>query len=409
VLKGLRFVHPMDWWRGMDWGIPGIYLLTGGRQIGKSTSTKLLIKELLQKTVFLPQQIFYLPCDQIDTYHQLIETVRPFIEENPTRFLLIVDEVTFVKDWDRAIKALADEGHFRRGSVILTGSDSVILKDAMNRFPGRRGQAAQTDFHLYPLKFCDYVQLTDPQLIKKLDDQKLLQSFDEYLQCGGYLKAINDFHTHGAVSDATYRTFEQWIVGDFEKRGKSLRYLKELLKALLESASSQLTYSGLTQRIGEMSKETLIDYCQLLERMDVLFSLQAFDQNKRIGFPKKARKFHFWDPFIFDTLLRCLQKDGAFFLGRDFLPMKVESVVAASFKSGSPTFYWKAKGEIDVVSVQPDGVHFIEVKWSDRVRTQDLQELKKQKNSVVLTRNLSEGVVGSIPLQYLPRYLLEIV
>ncbi len=70
-LKELAYVHPMDWWKGIAWNEPGIYLLTGGRQIGKTTSTKLLIKHALDKKLFSPQRIFYLPCDQIDDYHHL--------------------------------------------------------------------------------------------------------------------------------------------------------------------------------------------------------------------------------------------------------------------------------------------------------------------------------------------------
>src|SRR3989338_8765886 len=70
-LSETPLVHPMDWWRKIDWQAPGIYLLTGGRQIGKTTSTKLLLKELLVTKRFPPQSIYYLPCDQIDTHIQL--------------------------------------------------------------------------------------------------------------------------------------------------------------------------------------------------------------------------------------------------------------------------------------------------------------------------------------------------
>ena len=53
----------------------------------------------------------------------------------------------------QGLKALADEGAVQSGLCLLTGSDSAILKEATMRFPGRRGNAAITDFHLYPLTF----------------------------------------------------------------------------------------------------------------------------------------------------------------------------------------------------------------------------------------------------------------
>ena len=38
-----------------------------------------------------------------------------FDEASNQSFLLTIDEVTFVGNWDRVIKALVDEGHFKRG------------------------------------------------------------------------------------------------------------------------------------------------------------------------------------------------------------------------------------------------------------------------------------------------------
>lgn len=406
LLADLAFVHPMDWWRALDWQRPGIYLLTGGRQIGKSTSLKLLIKEKLLKKEFPPEQIFYLPCDQIETHQELSVILRLFWEGLPDPkkpFLLLIDEVTYVKEWDRAIKALADEGWFRYGFCIITGSDSLILKEAMSRFPGRRGEAAQTDFIIRPLDFKEYIELIDPHI----KASELLAPFQKYLQCGGHLRAINNLHQEGEVSEATYRTFEQWILGDFEKRGKSPQHLKRILKAVLETAGTQITYSSLTHRIGEISKPTFLEYFELLERLDILFSLEAFDQNKKLGFPKKARKLHFWDPFILETIRRWLEREGLLNTAIDWEPVKVESVAAAHFKKRGPAYYWKGKGEIDVVGIQQREVLFAEVKWTKQLRSWDLDELKKHKNTAILTRQTERGVAEGIPLYFLPAYLLR--
>lgn len=46
----------------------------------------------------------------------------------PTQGLrfLIVDEVTYIKEWDRGIKYLADIGIFDNVILMLTGSDLVL-------------------------------------------------------------------------------------------------------------------------------------------------------------------------------------------------------------------------------------------------------------------------------------------
>ena len=168
-LSELHYVSPLDWWKSIDWKSPGILILTGGRQIGKSTSTKLLIKEVLKTNRVSADSIFFLPADQILDHLQLTRILRFFLDslpKNSSPFLLVIDEITFVRDWDRSIKALADEGWFRRGFCLLTGSDSVILKEAASRFPGRRGRADQVDFHLHPLSFREYVSLIEQKFIK---------------------------------------------------------------------------------------------------------------------------------------------------------------------------------------------------------------------------------------------------
>jgi predicted AAA+ superfamily ATPase len=411
LLSTLPLVHPMNWWREIDWERPGIFILTGGRQIGKSTSTKLLIKELLLQKRFDRRSIFYLPCDQIVDRQHLMRILRFFIDgltRPKSSFLLIIDEVTFVPEWDRTIKALADEGWFRQGFCLLTGSDSAILKEATVRFPGRRGEADIVDFHLWPLSFRDYAHLTQPRLLdhaqEKISD--LFNLFSNYLSCGGYLRAINDLHQKGRVTPATYATFEQWIRGDFIKRGRTEANLLSVLKALVETGVSQTSYSRLSERADLLSKETFMEYCQLLERMDILFNLQAFDQSRRRGFPKKARKFHFSDPFIHDTIESWLLREH---LITEKSPegFKVEATVAAQYHRHSPVYYLKAEGEIDLLIPLKKGFLPIEVKWSEQMRAKDLAQLRKYGNSVILTKGNQKGTVDGVRACPLPLFLIE--
>ncbi|MFH0799479.1 MAG: ATP-binding protein [Pseudomonadota bacterium] len=411
ILKDLKFVSPLNWWADLDWTKPGIYILTGGRQIGKSTSTKLLIREVLKQKTFSAQQVFYLPCDRVDDYHHLARVISAFVEDIPKgeegRFLIIIDEATFVPDWDRAIKALTDDGTLKRGFCIITGSDSVILKDAASRFPGRRGEADIQDFHLHPLNFHEYIKLVNPEFLKEPENhiEKILASFKTFLKCGGYLRAINDIHSAGEIRKATHLTFEQWIRGDFERRGKNAQTLLHLLATVFESAGTQVTYSSLTNKMGRVAKETFIDYVNLLERMDVLFALQAFDQNTRMGFPRKARKLHFWDPFIMDTVDRWLVAERCM-KPRDTDPLKAESIAAANYRRCLPTYYLKADGEVDIVIADEKRFVPMEVKWTNQLRPNDLKQLVKYKEAVILTKTTSRCTIEGIQAVPLPLFLL---
>lgn len=409
-LKHLIFVHPMDWWNGIDWSSPGIYILTGGRQIGKSTSLKLLIKNLLTEKKWDKKQIYYLPCDTISDYNELLKIVREVLGEidRSKPYLIMLDEVTFVSGWDRTIKALADEGVFEKGFCILTGSDSVILKDAAQSFPGRRGNSDKVDFHLHPLSFREYIKLVHPSLLQNSKDQVtvLFEEFENYFKCGGFLRAINDLHMTGNIFDATYATFEQWIAGDFTKRNKNIKSLQEVLKALFVTSTSQVTYSGLTERCLDLSKDTFIEYSNMLERMDVLLVSEAFDQNSRLGFPKKARKFYFADPFIIDVISRWLIRERYIQTGISD-EIKPESIAASHCRREFPTYYMKAEGEIDIVIVDENKFTPIEIKWTNQIRPRDLKQLKKYSNSVILTKQRSESMFEEIKSMPLPLYLLE--
>jgi len=326
-----------------------------------------------------------------------------YARQNPLTaglFLLVIDEVTFVKHWDRVIKSLADEGVFRRGLCLLTGSDTLILKEAAMRFPGRRGDASQTDFHVYPLSFPEYAHLRFPDSLSRQNNLSLL--FQEYLHCGGYLRAINDLAAYGEVTQATYSTYEQWIRGDFLRQGKHEETLIAVIHALLTIGVSQISYSKLTQKIGLISKETCIDYCRLLERMGVLIDLRAYDQNKKQGFPRKDRKFHFSDPFVQRTLVQWLVSRGV--LGSPLIVESylVEACVASHCHRWGRTFYFKGEGEIDVILLRNQQTNAIEVKWSNQLRPHDLKLLKLFKKSVILTKTPVSGTLEGI--QCLPVY-----
>lgn len=403
-LSLLKYKHSARWWDSLSPKTPGIYILTGGRQVGKSTSCKLFIAHCLQENLFDSEAIFYLSCDEIYDAAELSQEITQFLDSVVNRpFLLIIDEVTFVKNWDRVIKSIADQGRFSHGLCLITGSDTIILKEAAMRFPGRRGNASQTDFHISPLSFSQYVALLNAN---SSDDETLATLFKQYLQCGGYLRAINDLAQHGQVLTATFQTYEQWIRGDFLKQRKKERYLFDLLSALLNIGISQISYSTLTQKIGSISKETCLDYCDLLKRMEVIFDLQAYDQNKKLGFPKKARKIHFVDPFIQRAIQHWLMRERYTTSDIDESAL-VESVVASHCYRHGGAFYFKGQGEIDVISVVHDKVTAIEVKWTNQLRPMDLKTLKQFKHAIVLTKTFDTGHSDNVHFMPVYRFLMN--
>lgn len=434
-LQNLPFVYYSPLIKGIPILTPGIYILTGGRQVGKTTVLKLIIKKLLEEDNLSPNQIFYLPCDTIENFSQLLFEIDQFRQsmKSGQPFALLIDEITYVKDWVRAIKSLADAGFFKNGSVLLTGSDTCLLKNAMMEFPGRRGLADEQDFHLYPLSFYEYIALKSAALLPHLQEARkkfqndfsiidlkldigianaLQENFNEYLLTGGYLLAINDYAKNKSISNATYKTYAQWIIGDVLKRGKNELYLNEIIKAVFLRLSKQVTWHSFASDLSIEHHQTLIDYVNLLVRMDVLVVLQAFREDKLRPAPKKAKKICFSDPFIFHALHGLVQgKETPYDLSLDLLSSHsdiknalIEGCVASLCRRKWEAYYIKAESEVDLVLVQADKFFPIEIKNTLALNSKDLKQILKYKHGLVGYAGLEAGAFKH--LQVIPIPLL---
>lgn len=277
--------------------MPGIYTLGGGRQIGKTTLLKQWMLRLLDQEIE-PQSIVFFSGELIDDHHALLSLLQQQIKIMPQDKLLyiLLDEVTYIKDWDKAIKYAADSGLIDNVVLMLTGSDLSLIQEARMRFPGRRGKASETNFHFYPLSFREFVNLVgSAKLIDELNHiqqtsntiKTLFKLFEQYLLHGGYLTAINNYAQHQTILPATLITYSDWIRGDVLKRGKQENYLREILIAIIKKYTSQITWNNLASDLSIDHPKTVADYVALLESMDAIFNQAALLEDKLTAAPKK--------------------------------------------------------------------------------------------------------------------------
>lgn len=136
-LNSVKFVYESKLLEEENFLIPGIYLISGGRQIGKTTLLKQLILKWLRYKTFLPENFYFITGELIDAHHVLRRIITTF-HKPEERQVLFIDEVNYIPDWDKSVKFIADAGMTENMSVILTGSDNRIIKTSMKRFAGRR-------------------------------------------------------------------------------------------------------------------------------------------------------------------------------------------------------------------------------------------------------------------------------
>jgi predicted AAA+ superfamily ATPase len=410
--------------------IPGIYTLSGGRQTGKTTLLKQWMAELLESRV-PPNAIAFMTGELVDDHHSLIRLVTNLLTEMPDKDLkfIFLDEVTYIRDWDKGVKYLADAGMLENTVLVITGSDMVIIKEARMRFPGRRGISEKVDFHLYPLCFLEYVKLSkrisndeidlltithELPRIELLD--RLFEEFDRYLSHGGFLTAINDMAMHQRILPATFSTYSDWIRGDVLKRNKQEHYLLEILQAIVKRYGSQITWNALAHDLSIDHPKTVADYVALLVSMDATFVQAALLEDKLTASPKKAKKLMFADPFIFHAVNSWVKPCEDPFneqlkptlANADWSAKLVEACVTTHYRRIFPTYYIKSKGEVDIAYVDKNQFWPVEVKWSAQLRPKQLKQITKYSNGLILTKSRQQGEIHGIPTIPLPLALLRI-
>ena len=346
--------------------------LFGPRQVGKTTLLKLLIKKLLDEGVD-PMAVFYLRCDYIEDYKELINVLDEYFEmrevEGIESSYIFLDEITFPREWFRAIKLYVDMGKFRNDVLVLTGSVSMYLKGEVETFPGRRGKGK--DIIMYPLSFREFVRVASPEVYKNIPrvsdpfeadecidakpwTNELRILFSLYLKSGGFPRAVKDVLKSGRVSEETYETYLAWVRGDILRLGKSEWVVKRIIKAILEKAPSPLGWNTLAKEIDVGSHKTVFRYIEFLEKAFIVKVLPYLDPNTLEPNYKKEKKVHLTDPFLYHLFSKwCLVEEP----GIDKI---VEGVVASHLARRYEVGYWRNSSEIDIVT--REGVGF-EVKW----------------------------------------------
>ena len=409
---------------------PGIYTISGGRQIGKTTLLKQWMNELLESGV-APECIIYFTGELIDDHHSLVRLLTDILNERQSTDLsyILLDEVTYIKDWDKGIKYLADAGMLENVALLITGSDIVIIKEARMRFPGRRGTADTVDFHLYPLSFLEAVKLNGQIAVDEIerlissdiepDDlliNKLYDEFDSYLVHGGFLTAMNDMAMRQSILPATFSTYSDWIRGDMLKRHKQEHYLYEILGAIVKRYGSQVTWNALSRDLSIDHPQTVSNYVALLESMDAVFIQPALLEDKLAAAPKKARKLIFSDPFIFHAIRAWLnpcqdpfdQQVVPALNNSDWAARLTEACVVTHYRRKFPTYYIKAEGEIDIAYIDKNRFWPVEIKWTKQLRPKELKQISKYPNGLILTRSKQFGKIRDIPTMPLPLALLRL-
>lgn len=405
-ISNLKFIYKSDL-LNYNFIKENIYTIRGPRQIGKTTFLKLFIKNKLK--LVNSKSIFYWSCDNLNDYNNLIDLLKNYsefceINEIKPEYILL-DEITFVKEWQRAIKFVIDNGIIKDCCFILTGSNIIDLKKGIERLPGRRGKEGK-DLFFMPLNFRQYVQLVDYEFYKKhekdsldklkFNSNKLKILFRKYLITGGIPLVINEYEKNRNIPNYIYELYYSWILGDILKEGKNEQTLKEIIKSIIETYTSQVSWDNLAKKSSLKSHLTISSYVELLSHLLVLFPVYFKDINQNKVIYKKNKKIYFYDLFILNIFMNKLNLK----LNESLV---IEGIVASELKTINlldELFFTQIKKETDFVF----GKKGIELKYQNEIKKEDFINKRYFNKYLILSKDILERDV--IPI-YLFLFLKE--
>lgn len=380
-------------------------MLSGARQVGKTTLLLQAIEQLLSKGV-PPSNVLYATFDhpilKFAGHEAVLEAWREIEPKAEGMEYLFLDEAQFIKDFGTWTKHQIDFSKNRR--IIFTGSAMPLIDSGDESGVGR-----WLTLQLSTLSFYEYLQikriaLPDIPTIGLLSDlftkshaelhglrqsaQDLIAHFHEYLVRGGFPQTALVENIQQAQ-----RLLREDVIDKVLKRDMTALFGVRRVLELEQTFIYLCMHDGgiqdmktLTTNLG-VNKNTVQNFISLLEAAHLLQRLPPYGYGKEI---LRARyKYFLTDPAMPSAILmkgKTILEDPA------ALGQAVETAVFSHLRSHTSNnharfSYWKdaKSNELDLVVEISDVLIPLEVKYESQIAKDDVQGLLNfcsQKNSV---------------------------
>jgi uncharacterized protein len=285
-------VSPASGFFSWDFGLPelprepGIIIIRGPRQYGKSTWLECQLRETLRQ--FGPGTALFLNGDYIAGPDELEREIESLSSHFPTEAVvrrLFIDEITAVAGWQKAIKRLADSGALRKVLLITTGSKAGDIQREAELLPGRKGKLARTIYL--------FLQLPYKVFYDKAFSTLKSQTLAAYLIAGGSPPACAAVLETGSVPEYIFQTTAEWIYGECALAGRSRPMLLRMLEQLMRRGTSPVAQTTLAEESGMANNTVAHGYLDLLSDLLVLGTSEPWDPSRKVRVSRKASKYPF--------------------------------------------------------------------------------------------------------------------
>jgi len=327
-----------------------IIVIYGGRQVGKTTLIKTILKNDFGK-------VLEINADQLKYRDILSSADLTQIKRLVSGYdLLFIDEAQQVPDIGLNLKIIKDNVPDLK--IIATGSSSFELANKISEpLTGRKWT-----FTLFPISLLELSELKNPfELDSELTDfltfgmYPEVFSYENRLDKMDYLKEI--------IESFLYK--DVLTLSQIKNSGK----IYELLQLLAYQIGSPVSYSELGRKLG-LSTDTVISYIDLLEKVFVIYRLPGFSRNLRKEITKN-KKVYFYDTGIRNAVIEDFslpeKRPDIGAIWENFIIS--ERIKRNTYKRAhAKSYFWRTYtgAELDYIEESSGKLSGFEIKWKKK-------------------------------------------
>ena len=364
-------------------------VIYGARQVGKTSLLKYLMNNHFKENVFyldLEYQNLLDLCNEGDkaVYDYLLQKGA----DEKKKIFLIIDEIQYLENPSRFIKILHD--HYSNIKLLVSGSSTFEIKKKFKEsLVGRI-----ITFELYPLNFEEFLTFKGKNysLLKensKTINDELVFLAHEFIKFGGYPEIVLEKEEEKKKS-YLFQIISTYIKKDIRDIGniRNISTFNKLVEIIASQSGQLLNVAELASTL-EISRETVVDYLDLLENTFVIRRIAPFHKNLRSELSKNPKVF------ILDTGLMhllWLKEFPKIVFGQSFETF----VFLELMKAGKKISFWRTTNKQEIDFILPEKkLYAIEAKYSFGSKdTKNLNFFKEKYNCKTATVGLNGEKAG---------------